>query len=384
MFFLYLVFAVNLLVILFTLIYTLHLRYKLNQGYMNEYKEQTFDVKVMGHDIKMNKGFFREKTKDGLPRHAVVEMKNFLHEIHKDNLIELVDELVRIKKELLDNKQDSLDYSLDYRKEQSYLDDNMDVQGGSDELHHNIAADILMNPPSSNMFNGVNSMSNVIPLKNQRNSFSNTFGSNIKKGSLIPSENTHTNQSSMELTESDIKNLSKVFCLSYFIIGAQLIVIIIVLLSGFDIFADNPTIVISLLVIEFCAEITGFYCVYRLFVQDIKNVEYKNLRIIAQIERYTTKDVEDVNEKRILKFDFLERKNVWKRFKSFVSMNGNNIIDNNCSKELAPEQKEINEISNNSSNHIMQKRDNEIEINGNNFEDEYNEIKSEEEREVNE
>ena len=81
---------------------------------MNECKEQTFDVKVLGHDIKMNKAFFREKTKDGLPRHAVVDMKNFLHEIHKDNLIELVDELVRRKKEHVDDKQDSLDYSLDY------------------------------------------------------------------------------------------------------------------------------------------------------------------------------------------------------------------------------------------------------------------------------
>lgn len=388
MFFLYLVFAVNLLVILCTLIYTLHLRYKLNQGYMNECKEQTFDVKVLGHDIKMNKAFFREKTKDGLPRHAVVDMKNFLHEIHKDNLIELVDELVRRNKEHVDDKQDSLDYSLDYRKEQSYLDDNMDVQGGSDELHHNIAADILMNPPSNNMLNGLNSISDVIPMKHQGNSFSNGFGSNLKKGSLIPSEDTHNNQSSMELTESDIKNLNKVFCLSYFIIGAQLIVIIIVLLSGFDIFADNPNIVISLLVIEFCAEITGFYCVYRLFVQDIKNVEYKNLRIIAQIERYTTKDVEDVNEKRILKFDFLEKKNVWKRFKSFVSMRGNHLIHNNnntISKEHISQQKTINEDNNDNNttqHHIVQRTDNKIKINDNSFEDEYNEIQSNEDKEV--
>jgi hypothetical protein len=191
----------------------------------------------------------------------------------------------------------------------------------------------------------------------------------------------------MELTESDIKNLNKVFCLSYFIIGAQLIVIIIVLLSGFDIFADNPNIVISLLVIEFCAEITGFYCVYRLFVQDIKNVEYKNLRIIAQIERYTTKDVEDINEKRILKFDFLEKKNVWKRFKSFVSMRGNHLIHNNntISKEHISQQKTINEDNNDNNttqHHIVQRTDNEIKINDNSFEDEYNEIQSNEDKEV--
>ena len=51
-----------------------------------------------------------------------------------------------------------------------------------------------------------------------------------------------------------------------------------------------------------------------------------NLRIIAEIEKYTSQQNKDDEngEGNILKFDFIKQQQVWKRFKSFLTLYGNN------------------------------------------------------------
>ena len=322
-FILYIMIILNGIVVIFTFVYTIHLRVLLRKGYMNTYKEKTLDVKVINNKDNMtsntnamiymntsqigNTSIRQPNTNEPISIAKVAEVKYFLKEIFQKNLIKTVDKYV-LEHNVNSNSSDT--FSIDYQKEMSYLDEPITQISINDISMRRNSHDEHLNIES-------NRCDETFPIKHQA---SGTTSSKAKN------EEQNKNNSIMELTEGDLKHLDNIFSLSYYIILSQIIVFIIVILTNFEQFTKRPGVVISMIVIEFVFELSGFYALIRLFVQDIKSQEYINLRIIAEIEKYTSQQNKDDEngEGNILKFDFIKQQQVWKRFKSFLTLYGNN------------------------------------------------------------
>jgi hypothetical protein len=80
----------------------------------------------------------------------------------------------------------------------------------------------------------------------------------------------------MEISESDIKNLNKIFYHSYFILGITIIVLLIATTLELMLFNNNQKLQLIMLYLLFSLELIGFYAIYTLFIRDIKSQEYKN------------------------------------------------------------------------------------------------------------
>ena len=235
-----------------------------------------------------------------------IEGRIVLKEIFQKNLIKTVDKYV-LEHNVNSNNSDT--FSIDYQKEMSYLDDPITQISINDISMGRNSHDEHLNIES-------NRCDETFPIKHQASGTSSSKAKNDEQ----------KNNSIMELTEGDLKHLNNIFSLSYYIILSQIIVFIIVILTNFEHITKRPGVVISMIVVEFIFELSGFYALIRLFVQDIKSQEYMNLRIIAEIEKYTSQQNKDDEngEGNILKFDFIKQQQVWKRFKSFLTLYGNN------------------------------------------------------------
>ena len=324
-FILYIMIILNGIVVIFTFVYTIHLRIRLRKGYMNTEKEKTLEVKVVNNKDIMtsntnamiytntsqigNTSIRQPNTNEPISIAKVAEVKYFLKEIFQKNLIKTVDKYV-LEHNVNSNNSDT--FSIDYQKEMSYLDDPITQISINDISMRRNSHDEHLNTVNIES----NRCDETFPIKHQASGTSSSKAKNDEQ----------KNNSIMELTEGDLKHLNNIFSLSYYIILSQIIVFIIVILTNFEHITKRPGVVISMIVVEFIFELSGFYALIRLFVQDIKSQEYMNLRIIAEIEKYTSQQNKDDEngEGNILKFDFIKQQQVWKRFKSFLTLYGNN------------------------------------------------------------
>lgn len=312
----------NGIVVIFTFVYTIHLRIRLRKGYMNTFKEKTLDIRVINNKDNMtsntnamintntsqvgNTTIRQPNTNEPISIAKVAEVKYFLKEIFQKKLINTVDKYILERNVNSNNISDT--FSIDYQKEMSYLDEPITQISINDISYRRNSHDEHMNIES-------NRCDETFPIKHQMSGTANSKKSEEQNKNSI-----------MELTEGDLRHLDNIFSLSYYIILSQIIVFIIVIFTNFEQLTKRPGVVISMIVIEFIFELSGFYALIRLFVQDIKSQEYNNLRIIAEIEKYTSQqNKNDENgEGNILKFDFIKQQQVWKRFKSFLTLYGKN------------------------------------------------------------
>lgn len=334
-FILYIMIILNIIVVFFTLIYTIHLRVRIKKGYMNNYKEKTLDVKIIhnrsgGNNFSsntninilnpntshQNMSIRQPNTLEPISINKVSEVKYFLKEIYQKKLINVVDKYILDHNDPNDentqNNYDIINYSIDFQKEMTYLDEPVVPLQSQDNSHRRNSHDVNALNFESNRMN-----EESFPIKNQPNSLTNA---------PIHKKNEEKNSGITEFTETDIKNLDNIFYLSYFIIFSQVVVFIIVICTNFEILINRSGVAITALVIEFIFELSGFYALCRLFVQDLKNQEYINLRIIAEIEKYQNKEKEEGGGS-ILKFDFIKQQHIKQRFKSFLTLYGENYQD---------------------------------------------------------
>lgn len=334
-FILYIMIILNIIVVFFTLIYTIHLRVLVKKGYMNNYKEKTLDVKIIhnrsaGNNFSsntninvlnpntshQNTSIRQPNTLEPISINKVSEVKYFLKEIYQKKLINIVDKYILDhndpKDENTQNNYDNIDYSIDFQKELTYLDEPVvAIQSQQNNQRRNSHDANVLNFESNRM------NEESFPIKNQPNSLTNP---------TMHKKAEEKNRGIMEFTETDIKNLNNIFYLSYFIIFSQVVVFIIAIFTNFETLISRPGIAITELVIEFIFELSGFYALCRLFVQDLKNQEYINLRIIAEIQKYQNKEKEEGGGS-ILKFDFIKQKKIKQRLKSFLTLYGENYQD---------------------------------------------------------
>lgn len=72
-----------------------------------------------------------------------------------------------------------------------------------------------------------------------------------------------------------------------------------------------------LLYFSFALEVGGVLTVYKLFYRSMTIVEYQNLKIIGEIDKYVNPDG-DIKNKEEIKFDEFTSSMVFNRFKQFI------------------------------------------------------------------
>lgn len=80
---------------------------------------------------------------------------------------------------------------------------------------------------------------------------------------------------------------------------------------------NTPAGAIGVITVAFVFEIFTFIVIFYLFVREIENKEYDNLKIIGEIENYLKKNQ---GKKTKLKFDEMNKTEVYDRLKNFMNI----------------------------------------------------------------
>ena len=140
------------------------------------------------------------------------------------------------------------------------------------------------------------------------------------------------------VTDNDMKVLNKIFCLSIFIVGISIIVIVLGIVLSYSLILEKPTGTVVLIIFTFIFEITCIFAIIFLFMGSINNTEYGNLKVIGEIESYIK---ENNNKSLVFSSLNIAHSQVYNRLKSFLNFNENQNIHDNTNFKNNEKEKEI-------------------------------------------
>ena len=214
----------------------------------------------------------------------------------KKKNIDLVEKNILNKDNDFDNiNHDDIIY---FHNEYFFLDINND-----DYIEKNI----INSKKNINKRNIINYLDNDLEINTERKL--------IKKEKIIDiQKKKEQNLKNIQLEKKDIENLKKIFNHSYFILFSTISVLIISVTLNL-IVSNNHKLYFILLYLLFAFELTGNFAIYHLFVKDIKNQEYKNLKMISNLENITNK-----SHKKKIKFDFIKQLSIHNRLNHLLNL----------------------------------------------------------------
>ena len=120
------------------------------------------------------------------------------------------------------------------------------------------------------------------------------------------------------LTATDKRVVLKVFGLTttFMILSFCILAFVVTLTRDFEKGGEESKF-IMLLYFSFALEVGGVLTVYKLFYRSMTIVEYQNLKIIGEIDKYVNPDG-DIKNKEEIKFDEFTSSMVFNRFKQFI------------------------------------------------------------------
>ena len=235
------------------------------------------------------------------------DVQDFLKEMFERNSIDLVEKNILNKDDDLDNinNDDSIFFDNEYIFLNINNDDSMEKKFKNNKNNNRYVSNYLYNDleiktDSERKF--INQEKEIDIVKKDKS---------IKQIELDKKNIKDLNN--IQLDKKDIENLNKIFYHSYFILFSTISVLIISVTLNL-IVSDNHKLYFILLYFLFGFELIGNFAIYHLFVKDIKNQEYKNLKIISNLENITNK-----SHKKKIKFDLINQLSIKNRLKNFIN-----------------------------------------------------------------
>ena len=287
--------SLTTIITLFTIYYTCLLKYILDKTYDNQLKQRKINAKITviekNNYMDSNNSLINLDEDGEMKNSRNEEIKIFLKEMFQSNLIDIV-------------------YQNIFNK------NCISIQNINDDTIYFDNEYAIINPEfSNNKIINFEKEKILLTTESNRDFIEKSSPINIKKNKKKLKKHY-----SMEISESDIKNLNKIFYHSYFILGITIIVLLIATTLELMLFNNNQKLQLIMLYLLFSLELIGFYAIYTLFIRDIKSQEYKNLNFIANLEKITNK-----NHQKIIKFDEIKNLNITERLKSIGKLYYDNI-----------------------------------------------------------
>jgi hypothetical protein len=287
--------SLTTIITLFTIYYTCLLKYILDKTYDNQLKQRKINAKITviekNNYMDSNNSLINLDEDGEMNNSRNEEIKIFLKEMFQSNLIDIVNQNIFNK-------------------------NCISIQNINDDTIYFDNEYAIINPEfSNNKIINFEKENILLTTESNRDFIEKSSPINIKKNKKKLKKHY-----SMEISESDIKNLNKIFYHSYFILGITIIVLLIATTLELMLFNNNQKLQLIMLYLLFSLELIGFYAIYTLFIRDIKSQEYKNLNFIANLEKITNK-----NHKKIIKFDEIKNLHITERLKSIGKLYYDNI-----------------------------------------------------------
>ena len=277
-----------------TIYYTCYLKFFLDKNFIIR-KNNNINISVID-----NSHFFLNSSSitriENINQNDNYNVQDFLKEMFEKKNIDLVEKNILNKDNDFDNiNHDDIIY---FHNEYFFLDINND-----DYIEKNI----INSKKNINKRNIINYLDNDLEINTERKL--------IKKEKIIDiQKKKEQNLKNIQLEKKDIENLKKIFNHSYFILFSTISVLIISVTLNL-IVSNNHKLYFILLYLLFAFELTGNFAIYHLFVKDIKNQEYKNLKMISNLENITNK-----SHKKKIKFDFIKQLSIHNRLNHLLNL----------------------------------------------------------------
>ena len=287
--------SLTTIITLFTIYYTCLLKYILDKTYDNQLKQRKINAKITviekNNYMDSNNSLINLDEDGEMNNSRNEEIKIFLKEMFQSNLIDIVNQNIFNK-------------------------NCISIQNINDDTIYFDNEYAIINPEfSNNKIINFEKENILLTTESNRDFIEKSSPINIKKNKKKLKKHY-----SMEISESDIKNLNKIFYHSYFILGITIIVLLIATTMELMLFNNKQKLQLIMLYLLFSLELIGFYAIYTLFIRDIKSQEYKNLNFIANLEKITNK-----NHGRVIKFDEIKNLHITERLKSIGKLYYDNI-----------------------------------------------------------
>ena len=282
----------------FTIYYTCYLKFFLDKNFIKRNKTNINISVIDNSNLYLNTSSITriDNININKKKNQKDDVQYFLKEMFERNYMDLVEKNILNKNDDVENiNNDDLIY---FHNEYIFLNINNDI---------NIKKNNKNNKKITNNRNIANDLYNDLDInsESERNL--------IKKEKEIDIIKKDKNKNNIELDIKDIENLNKIFYHSYFILFSTISVLIISVTLNL-IVSDNHKLYFILLYFLFGFELIGNFAIYHLFVKDIKNQEYKNLKIISNLENITNK-----SHKKKIKFDLINQLSIKNRLKNFIN-----------------------------------------------------------------
>ena len=286
--------SLTTIITLFTIYYTCLLKYILDKTYDNQLKQRKINAKITiiekNNYMETNNSIINLNENEEKKNIKNEEIKSFLKEMFQRDLIEIVNQNILNK-------------------------NSISIQNSNDDTIYFDNEYAIINPEfSNNKIINFEKEKILLTTESNRDFIEKSSPINIKKNKKKLKKHY-----SMEISESDIKNLNKIFYHSYFILGITILVLLIATTMELMLFYNKQKLQLIMLYLLFSLELIGFYAIYTLFIRDIKSQEYKNLNFIANLEKINNK-----NHKKIIKFDEIKNLNIRERVKSIGKLYNDN------------------------------------------------------------
>ena len=280
----------------FTIYYTCYLKFFLDKNFIKRNKTNINISVIDNSNLYLNTSSITriDNININKKKNQKDDVQYFLKEMFERNYMDLVEKNILNKNDDVENiNNDDLIY---FHNEYIFLNINNDI---------NIKKNNKNNKKITNNRNIANDLYNDLDInsESERNL--------IKKEKEIDIIKKDKNKNNIELDIKDIENLNKIFYHSYFILFSTISVLIISVSLNL-IVSNNNKLYFLLLYFLFGFELIGNFAIYHLFVKDIKNQEYKNLKVISNLEKITNK------KSKKIKFDLIKQLSIKNRLKDFL------------------------------------------------------------------
>ena len=282
----------------FTIYYTCYLKFFLDKNFIKRNKTNINISVIDNSNLYLNTSSITriDNININKKKNQKDDVQYFLKEMFERNYMDLVEKNILNKNDDVENiNNDDLIY---FHNEYIFLNINNDI---------NIKKNNKNNKKITNNRNIANDLYNDLDInsESERNL--------IKKEKEIDIIKKDKNKNNIELDIKDIENLNKIFYHSYFILFSTISVLIISVSLNL-IVSNNNKLYFLLLYFLFGFELIGNFAIYHLFVKDIKNQEYKNLKVISNLEKITNK------KSKKIKFDLIKQLSIKNRLKDFLNL----------------------------------------------------------------
>ncbi len=282
----------------FTIYYTCYLKFFLDKNFIKRNKTNINISVIDNSNLYLNTSSITriDNININKKKNQKDDVQYFLKEMFERNYMDLVEKNILNKNDDVENiNNDDLIY---FHNEYIFLNINNDI---------NIKKNNKNNKKITNNRNIANDLYNDLDInsESERNL--------IKKEKEIDIIKKDKNKNNIELDIKDIENLNKIFYHSYFILFSTISVLIISVSLNL-IVSNNHKLYFLLLYFLFGFELIGNFAIYHLFVKDIKNQEYKNLKVISNLEKITNK------KSKKIKFDLIKQLSIKNRLKDFLNL----------------------------------------------------------------